>query len=415
MSLLSRVGAFIRQDKGGVAVMFAIAAVPLILAAGAAIDYSRVVATKGKVEAAADAAVLAATNGQSASKSVDEARRMGLDVFTTLTQGIGGAQITGVSLDISEQGLTRSARISYSLQVPTTLTAVVGIQSMQAQGVAVASQTRAPYLDVYLVLDNSPSMGLGATTRDINLMTARLGCAFACHEGTRDDMYVQAKKIGALTRIESLRMATQQLIAVAGQTVAGPNQLRMAAYSFGLATNRPGLTQIFGLTSNLDLARARTNAFDLMLNVSPDLGSPIQKILRAANQVIPSAGDGFRPDAPQKVLFFVSDGVADERGAESCWQSLHDSGRCEQPVDPSICDAMKARGIKIAALYTTYLPLPGNEAYDTRIRPFQNLIGPRMQACASPGLYAEVNPSQSLTDTMVELFKQSVKTTRLTQ
>lgn len=76
---------------------------------------------------------------------------------------------------------------------------------------------------------------------------------------------------------------------------------------------------------------------------------------------------------------------------------------------------MKSRGITIAALYTTYLPLPTNAWYNTWIAPWQGSIGTNMQNCASPGLYFEVSPTQGISDAMTALFQKAVGLARLTK
>ncbi len=55
--------------------------------------------------------------------------------------------------------------------------------------------------------------------------------------------------------------------------------------------------------------------------------------------------------------------------------------------------------IKIAILYTHYLPVPANTWYETYIPPIQSDIGPALQACASPGLFYDagrLGPRQAL-------------------
>ena len=54
---------------------------------------------------------------------------------------------------------------------------------------------------------------------------------------------------------------------------------------------------------------------------------------------------------PQEVLFIVSDGVDDSKVGGARHQALFDT---------SYCTTVKNRGIRIAVLYTTYLPLPTN-------------------------------------------------------
>ena len=77
------------------------------------------------------------------------------------------------------------------------------------------------------------------------------------------------------------------------------------------------------------------------------------------------------------------------------------------------CTALKARGIKIAVLYTTYLPLPDNPWYVKWIDPFQTEIGDRMRECASDDLYFEVSPTEGIEAAMKALFIKAVKAPRL--
>jgi hypothetical protein len=77
---------------------------------------------------------------------------------------------------------------------------------------------------------------------------------------------------------------------------------------------------------------------------------------------------------------------------------------------------MKDRGIKIAVLYTTYLPLPTNDWYNDWISPFSSQIAANMRSCASPDLYFEVSPTQGIPEAMTALFQKVVqKSARLTR
>jgi hypothetical protein len=188
------------------------------------------------------------------------------------------------------------------------------------------------------------------------------------------------------------------------------NQFRMAIYTFGFSASSAGLTNIYPLSSNLSSAKTNAAKIDLMTvpfqNYNNDQDTDYDKILSAMNKEISIPGDG-SSSSPQKVLFFVSDGVADEFNLLSCSQ-LTIVGRCQEPINVTLCTTMKNRGIKIAVLYTTYLPLPTNAWYNTWIAPFQNQIGPSMQSCASPGLYFEVSPTDGIAQAMNALFQKAV-------
>ena len=126
------------------------------------------------------------------------------------------------------------------------------------------------------------------------------------------------------------------------------------------------------------------------------------------NSIMPTPGSGTNQagDTPQEVMFFVTDGVEDENVNGSRVQSL---------MDPSYCTTIKNRGIRIAVLYTTYLPLPTNSWYNTYIKPFQPNIGPTLQSCASPGLFFQVSTNDDISAAMITLFDTAVATAHLTQ
>lgn len=60
------------------------------------------------------------------------------------------------------------------------------------------------------------------------------------------------------------------------------------------------------------------------------------------------------------------------------------------------------------------MPLPKNAWYNTWIKPFQSQIATKMQACASPGLYFEVSPTQGISDAMNALFLRIIQSPLLT-
>jgi hypothetical protein len=77
-------------------------------------------------------------------------------------------------------------------------------------------------------------------------------------------------------------------------------------------------------------------------------------------------------------------------------------------INVSLCNAIKARGIKLAVLYTPFLALPTNDWYNTWIAPWASSIRPTVQSCASPGLAFQVPMSQSVTQAMMNMFQAVV-------
>jgi hypothetical protein len=246
-------------------------------------------------------------------------------------------------------------------------------------------------------------------------------CAFACHDLSKNgsDYYALAKQLGVTMRIDVVRQATQKLIDTANAKATVSGQYRTAVYTMGTSCSGVGLTTVSSLTSNLTRARSDSDAIDLMTvpyqNYNNDQCTDYDGVLSKLDGAIPKPGDGSSPDAPQKVVFFVSDGVADAYYPATCSRPTS-GGRCQEPITLAGCKTLKDRGVKVAVLYTTYLPLPTNSWYNTWIAPFSGTIGTQMQACASDGLYFEVSPTQGIADAMLKLFEKVLASqTRLTQ
>lgn len=141
--------------------------------------------------------------------------------------------------------------------------------------------------------------------------------------------------------------------------------------------------------------------------------SPHASILSQVSDEIPTQGDGTTQAQAQKIMFYVSDGVTDANQPLGCTKLLV-GNRCQMPLDPTKCTEMKSRGIAVAVLHTTYLPLPTNGWYKDWIAPWQSQISGETQECASPGLFFEVTPSQGIEEAMVALFKKATASAHLT-
>jgi hypothetical protein len=224
-------------------------------------------------------------------------------------------------------------------------------------------------------------MGVGATPADVTTMVNNTSdkCAFACHDlNDSNNYYKLAKSLGVTTRIDVLRSATQNLMDTAQNTQTYTSQFRMAIYDFGGSSDTQGLRALFALSSSLSSAKTAAGNIDLMTvngqNDNNDEDTGFTTIFPAINHEITAPGAGTAA-APQKYLFFVSDGVADESNA-ACLKPMSNptwgniSPRCQSPIDPTLCTTLKSRGITIAVLYTTYLALPTNSWYNSWVAPF---------------------------------------------
>ena len=149
------------------------------------------------------------------------------------------------------------------------------------------------------MLDNSPSMGVGATPADVTRMVNNTSdqCAFACHDLNDPHKYYDlAKSLGVTTRIDVLRSATQQLMDTASATQTYSSQFRMAIYDFGASAGSAGLRALFSLSSSLSSAKTAAGNIDLMTvngqNQNGDQDTQFTNIFPAINSAISAPGAG---------------------------------------------------------------------------------------------------------------------------
>jgi Flp pilus assembly protein TadG len=425
---------FSADHRGNVAVIFALALVPGIFLIGMGMDFSSAIQKKSKLNAAIDAAALAAVTPAMLTQSNTAALTAATNMFNAVASGISGLNYNPPTVTISNAGLVRTVTVSYTASSVNNFPSVLGQQTWSISGASQATSSTAPNINFYLLLDNSPSMAIAATTAGINAMVAATptqgGCAFACHESHPSgdnlgnpggvDNYTLANELGVVTRIENMATATQSLMTTAYSTEQANNATyQMAIYTF----NYSGISTIQTLTSNLTIAQNSAKNIDVLevydnsyltsTNDNNDTDTNFESAMSQINGIMPNPGTGASTSTPQEVLFIVSDGVDDEVSG-TCSQPL-DGTRCQQPFNTTSCTTVKNRGIMIAVLYTAYLPLPTNSWYNTWISPFQSQISTNMQNCASPGLFFSVTTDGDITAAMQALFQQAVAAARLSQ
>src|ERR1700749_1209794 len=180
----------LRSRRGNVSILYALVAPVLVFGGGAAIDYGRAAQIHTKLNAAADAAALAALTPAMLQQSSDVAQAAAASLFNGLTDGIPGltahaTQVT-VTISVGSTALIRNVAVSYSSSVDTIFAQVLGKSALPVSGFSEASAQAPPNIDFYVLLDNSPSMALPATQDGINQMENlnpdQGSCAFACHQ-----------------------------------------------------------------------------------------------------------------------------------------------------------------------------------------------------------------------------------------
>jgi len=201
-ALISNFGS---NTRGNVAVISAVAALPMIVAIGCVVDYSTAAMIRTKLQAAADSASLATVSVNSSVITTAKAMSgsgtiSGGSTFTTnfFNANLNGApENTGYSsltssATVSRTGMTITAAITYSAQVPTYFMGILGssYKNVAINGKSTASYTLPTYINFYLMLDVSGSMSFPSTTAEQTRLEAvnpdnyslyPNGCTFACH------------------------------------------------------------------------------------------------------------------------------------------------------------------------------------------------------------------------------------------
>ena len=191
-------GNFRSDSRGNVAIITALAALPMMAAIGCAIDYSNASMIRTKLQAAADAAVLATVSvnspvvatskGMTGNGTVSGGSTYAANFFSAnLPAGYTSVSPTAT---VTLTGTTVTAVVSYSTTVSTYFMGIVGYPSITIGSSSTAAYTLPTYIDFYLMLDVSGSMSFPSTTAEQARLQAvnpdnyteyPTGCTFACH------------------------------------------------------------------------------------------------------------------------------------------------------------------------------------------------------------------------------------------
>lgn len=365
MSLLRRL---LADTRGNVLMMLGFALLPLIFSVGMGIDYSRAMRTQTKLNAAADAAALAAVTTPMMSQTTAAACTLARKMFIAQAGNLEGlvlntsdpTQLTITIVDsngtascaaagggaAAAASFSRTVTVSYRGQSSNVFAGVLGLNTLTIHGTSQSYSAVAPNIDFYVVMDTSPSMLIAATQAGINTMvshtSAQGGCAFACHQkstgngdtagnpnnpatGAQMDNYALARSLGVVLRTDLVTDAAQNLMDVASSTSASNG----ATYRMAVATFDTNFNVLQAKTANLSTARtaAGTATVPTMWSngnaLSSDGNSGVANNDTNTNYTnmwnglenfvtLPGGGTRVPGDNPQGVIFLVTDGVRDE-------------------------------------------------------------------------------------------------------
>ncbi|KQO68798.1 hypothetical protein ASG63_11650 [Methylobacterium sp. Leaf94] len=429
----------LRDETGGnVLMVFALALIPLIGLTGLGVDYVRGINYRTHFDRAADAATITAiatardyisTNPKNeadpTASALALAKTRGLAAF----QVNAGAMLKSLPL-VPDLTVTRTAgvitaRATYASSFNSPFSKVLGdLKAIQVSGKSTSSLTLSNYVDFYLLLDTSGSMGF-PTSSAAQTQFAKLNpdmksggpnnCAFACHFPGWQGFAI-SKQNNIELRIATVSNAVQGLIAKAKTNATLVNQYRVGLYPF--VSN---LETAADVTADLDSLKTINleNYMDIGNSSVPrgSGGTHYENVFPIINNKITSVGDGLSAKRALPFVFVITDGMDNN---QYYYNSTGWTGSQARLLDPSLCKPLKDRGITISILYIPYIPIsPAN--HPDQVVTNENLlvntlipgVPATLQNCASSGYFRTANSASEIQEALNAMFDQATRKARL--
>jgi len=300
---------FHSNQSGVVALIFAIASVPLLIITAFAVDYTQTQKNITTLQAAADSAALAAVSPGVYSSYTSRARQnsqsadTGLNTFNSMVPD--GVTVTGSSMKTTPTKTGMRADFTYTATMPPSLfSSLFPANMISGKASAESGAQVTDDIDVYILIDISQSMAAGvdaATQQKMKNDPEMSNCQFACHFGNEkgtsnvDTIAVAARK-GYQLRIDAIK---QSLIAnIQAATQADPN--KKLRFMIGTMANEAQV--VVPWTSDFQLLQAGINSITIPKYRS---GSNINYSLAAFGQSFANSVDWKR----KNYQIIITDGV----------------------------------------------------------------------------------------------------------
>lgn len=412
LSCLKRVGPglirSVTDAKGSIAVPAAVMMLVVLAVAGLGIDYSRAVRAYSILQAAADAAALA---GVRSDIDINGRQQMAAKVFAANLNDLGFSSPVP-AIDVQ----AHSASVTASAAMPTLVMGLLNVKTLTLKANAVAAAGSSP-TDIYLVLDMSASMGIGATKADRDALknltapwiratggsfasTHWNGCAFACHtmagfERTGVTTYDAARAAGIQIREDVITDAASTFVS----TVLDPSRSAVASNSLrvgviGFSDTAQWLTEP---TSDEAVATKALSTFPGNARNDTRFDVALPWVQQQSSSM-----SGTR----KRTIVLVTDGVSGGYSKGFEWT----------PVESSLCNSIKASGAEIFVVEVRYENEAGDSFFDTYVKKFYSNIHPGLQACATSGQHVLSSTpdeiKQVFGDVANRIFRSSTVLTR---
>ncbi len=286
-ALGKRLGALRSDRRGNVATIFAFGAIPAVGLIALGLDYSTELTYKWKIDAACDAASIAGVTGvqnyiksytgtgdpTAAAQAAGQALAQAQFNANTGTQLAGVTVTSNISTTLpSISNGTISYQVTASSSIPTAMMRLFNVDSLPVSGASTATAVLPAYVNLFIVIDNSQSMGIGAESADQQIIynqsltssnfsgfsPARSmnsdrasgegnGCALVCHYDAPSGNYDGAQQDSSTDLTAIVRAAGARLrIDVAKQAIAAAlGKIAAGNISIAVFTMSSSLTQVY--------------------------------------------------------------------------------------------------------------------------------------------------------------------------
>jgi len=468
----------LRESRSGtVAIIFGLTLLPVVMGMGAAVDFANANNIRSKAQKALDSASLAGATAAAAKLQAGGATSAAMaagDDAAKMTFVANVASWRGVSVaSFTPGGTVTQTSAAYSptatLDVPTSFMKMAGLPTVSVTVNATAkTSSGAQYIDIYVLVDASQSMGIGASATDQTNMAndPNLGCAFACHNNhagypANVDGVAHARTMGYKLRFDAVRDALTSIVNQAQTVMAQTGAvIRFGVYSF--ATNFKTEIDIGSNYGSPASPNTILNALNTMDIADGSGGTSLKNALDQLKLKIGAPGNGSSAASPKTYVLLMTDGVGNsednKRTATSdynwtysstfypaysgtpCWSQLPptDGNPAMAPastpraapcvpnpyvsaswvgnqememigVDPVWCAPIKNMGVTLMTLNTTYPVFESD--YEWRSAYLRRILVPsipaNMQACASSPTEAFVaNDETQVTSAINQMFRR---------
>lgn len=307
---------YLKNTSGNVAVIFALICVPLVGVAGAALDYSRLASERSQVQESIDAALLAAINetqamiaeGKSQTEAIEIGKQIAKDYYRVALIDRSVVPNGVFEPNIVANGNIIEGSATVTGTIDTSLLAVLGLADGSYSADSVVKTSAPGFIEIHFVVDNSNSMGIGATQQDmLTMQNSAMNCAFACHVPADATSWTStlsdARNLGVQLRIDVVKDAVNQMLANIDNAGLGV-QVKSAVYSLSNT-----LTQLQPATNIHSDSISALNSINLAGDWGQG-GTTFDFSLNELEQRIGTSGSGNSAMNARKIVVFVTDGVA---------------------------------------------------------------------------------------------------------